>query len=76
MFSQLETSNHQPLKTNMNPAKFIREVRQEMNKVTWPSRKETTISTSMVLIMVTLAAIFFLFVDWVLSVGVRTLLGL
>jgi preprotein translocase subunit SecE len=59
----------------MNPAKFIREVRQEMNKVTWPSRKETTISTSMVLIMVTLAAIFFLFVDWLLSTGVRALLG-
>lgn len=60
----------------MNPAKFIREVRQELNKVTWPSRKETGVSTAMVLIMVTIAAIFFLLVDWVLSAGVRLFLGM
>ena len=55
---------------------FIREVRQEASKVTWPTRKETTISTGMVLLMVVLAALFFLVVDEVLSLAVRFFLGL
>ncbi len=55
---------------------FMREVRQEASKVTWPTRKETAISTAMVLLMVVLAAIFFLIVDELLSLGVRFFLGL
>jgi preprotein translocase subunit SecE len=55
---------------------FIREVRQEASKVTWPTRKETAISTVMVLLMVVLAAIFFLVVDELISLGVRFFLGL
>ena len=55
---------------------FIREVRQEASKVTWPTRKETAISTAMVVVMVILAALFFLIVDELLSLGVRFLLGL
>lgn len=62
--------------TKINPAKFIREVRQEMGKVSWPTRKETTVSTAMVLVLVTVAATFFVFVDWVLSSVIRALLGL
>lgn len=54
-----------------NPGQFVREVRQEMSKVTWPTRKETTITTMMVFIMVFLAAIFFFVVDLVLSQGIR-----
>ena len=42
-----------------NPAQFIQEVRQEASKVTWPSRKETGVSTAMVFVMVIIAAIFF-----------------
>jgi len=60
----------------INPGQFIREVRQEVSKVTWPTRKETTVTTIMVFIMVVLAAIFFLVVDWVLSAGVKYVLGL
>ena len=45
-----------------NPGQFVREVRQEVSKVTWPTRKETTITTGMVFLMVFLAAIFFLLV--------------
>ena len=60
----------------MNPAKFIREVRQETSKVTWPTRKETTVSTIMVLIMVTFAAVFFVLVDWIIGGTVRTILGM
>ena len=46
-----------------NPLEFLQEVRQETRKVTWPSRRETMITTVMVMIMVVLAAGFFLVVD-------------
>ena len=59
-----------------NVMQFMREVRQEASKVTWPTHKETAISTAMVLLMVVLAAIFFLIVDELLSLGVRFFLGL
>jgi len=59
-----------------SPGKFVREVRQETSKVTWPSRKEATVSTIMVVIMVIIASLFFLLVDQVLSLGVRAILGL
>ncbi len=59
-----------------NPARFFKEVRQEVSKVTWPTRKETGISTAMVFVMVILAALFFFVVDLVLSQGVRVILGL
>ena len=61
---------------SINPAQFLREVLQEVKKVTWPSRKETTVSTAMVFVMVFLAAIFFFFIDQVLGWGVRLMLGL
>ena len=60
----------------LNPGQFIREVRQEVAKVTWPTRKETTITTTMVFIMVFLAALFFVLVDWVLKNFVEFILGL
>ena len=53
--------------TRTTPAKFFREVRQEVSKVTWPTRKETMITTAMVFVMVVLASLFFLSVDWVLG---------
>jgi len=59
-----------------NPGQFIREVRQEMAKVTWPSRKETGVTTAMVFVMVFLAAVFFFVVDQSLSLGVRVIFGL
>jgi preprotein translocase subunit SecE len=59
-----------------NVAQFIREVRQEAAKVTWPTRRETMISTAMVMIMVVLAALFFLLVDQILGFGVRLFLGI
>ena len=59
-----------------SPAQFIQEVRQEASKVTWPNRKETTISTVMVFVFVVLASIFFLLVDQVLQFGVKLIFGL
>lgn len=60
----------------ISPLQFLQQVRQETAKVTWPTRKETTVTTAMVFVMVILAAIFFLLVDQVLAVGVRLLLGI
>jgi preprotein translocase subunit SecE len=59
-----------------NPAVFMRQVRQEVEKVTWPTRKETGITTTMVFIMVALAAVFFLLVDQVISKLVQLVLGI
>jgi len=59
-----------------SPGAFIRQVRQEASKVTWPTRKETGITTMMVFIMVVLAAIFFFAVDQILGFAVRFILGL
>ena len=59
-----------------NPAEFLQEVRDEAKKVTWPSRKETMITTGMVLLMVVVASIFFLFVDQIISFVLRLILGL
>lgn len=60
----------------MNPAKFIREVRQESHKVTWPTRKETLVSTAMVVVLTIISAIFFLVVDNIASMGVSAILGM
>ena len=60
-----------------NPFEFIQQVREEAAKITWPTRKETMVSTVMVLIMVALASVFFLVVDTILSWGVdKVLFGL
>jgi preprotein translocase subunit SecE len=61
--------------TTKSPIEFFKQVRQEVNKVTWPNRKETTLTTTMVFIMVVLASIFFLLVDVVLSKLVSLILG-
>lgn len=59
-----------------SPAQFIREVRQEANKVTWPTKKETGVTTIMVFIMVIIAALFFLLTDQVIAWLVKLVLGL
>jgi preprotein translocase subunit SecE len=57
------------------PVKFLGDVRREVTRVTWPSRKETAITTALVFGMVVLAAVFFLVVDQVMGLGVRALFG-
>ena len=59
-----------------NAAEFVQQVRQELSRVTWPTRKETTVTTAMVFVMVFIAAAFFFVVDQILSEGVRLLFGL
>tara|TARA_R110000787_G_scaffold147777_9_gene261656 strand:- start:282 stop:479 length:198 start_codon:yes stop_codon:yes gene_type:complete len=59
-----------------NPMEFVQQVRREVSKVTWPSRRETMVTTMMVFIFVAIASVFFLVVDQILSYGVKTILGL
>lgn len=59
-----------------SPVEFLRQVRQEVGKVTWPTRRETLQTTAMVFLMVILASLFFFVVDLVLGHGVRYILSL
>ena len=62
--------------TKPSIAQFFQEVRQEGAKVTWPTRRETAISTGMVFVMVIIAALFFLSVDWILSHLMKLVFGI
>lgn len=59
-----------------NPLEFLQEVRNEANKVTWPSRRETMITTGLVLLMVLVASIFFVAVDQSINLIVRFIISL
>ena len=61
---------------NTSPAQVVRQVRQEISKISWATRRETGTATLTVFVMVTIAALFFLLVDMVLSSGVQFVLGL
>jgi preprotein translocase subunit SecE len=58
----------------VSPFKFLQEVRTEAQKVTWPSRRETAITTAMVFVMVALSSIFFLLADQVMRLVVQFVL--
>lgn len=58
-----------------NPFMFLQQVRAEAAKIVWPSRRETAISTLMVVVMAILASLFFLAADQIMSRGVTLLLG-
>ena len=58
-----------------NPLEFVKQVRAEGKKVTWPSRQETTVSTIAVFIMVFIAAVFLYFADQIIAWLVNLVLG-
>lgn len=60
--------------TMVNPFQFLQEVRSEANKVVWPTRRETLVTTGLVILMVLLASLFFVLVDQALRLGVGLLL--
>jgi preprotein translocase subunit SecE len=60
----------------VSPFKFLQEVRTEAQKVTWPTRRETAITTAMVFVMVAVASIFFLVVDQVARTAITLILGI
>jgi preprotein translocase subunit SecE len=59
-----------------NPFQFIQQVRTEVSKVVWPTRREVLLTTVMVFIMATLVAIFFALVDLVIRSGLQGILGM
>ncbi len=59
-----------------SPFKFLQEVRAETDKVTWPTRRETAITSIMVFIMVAVASVFFLVSDQIIRFIITTILGL
>jgi preprotein translocase subunit SecE len=65
-----------PKAPRVSIAQYVRNVKQELAKVSWPSKKETKITTLMVFIMVIISAMFFFIVDQLLSYGIRLILGL
>jgi len=59
-----------------NPFQFIQQTRAEITKVVWPTRREVLITTAMVLLLAIIAAIFFSGVDFVIRLGLRSVLGM
>jgi len=59
-----------------NPFQFIQQVRAEVAKVVWPTRREVLLTTVMVFVMATLTAIFFFFVDWLIRTGLQLILNM
>ncbi len=57
-----------------NPFQFLQEVRSEAKKIVWPSRRETMITSGLVILMVLASSLFFVVVDWVLRMGVGLML--
>ncbi len=62
--------------TKTNPLTFFQQVRTEVSKVVWPSRREALITTAMVFAMAVAASAFFTLADFLLSWGVQLLLGI
>jgi len=60
----------------LSPFKFMQEVRAETEKVTWPSRRETAVTTVMVFVMVAIASVFFLISDQIIRIVVTLVLGI
>jgi preprotein translocase subunit SecE len=60
----------------INPFKFMQEVRAEAQKVTWPTRRETAITTAMVFVMVVVTSVFFLLADQIMRLVVTSILSI
>jgi len=74
--TEVEADAEAPVaRRRVSPLQFFQEVRREMSKVTWPSWKETWLTTVMVFIMVALTMVFFAVVDFVLNYGEMILIG-
>lgn len=62
--------------TRTNPLQFIQQVRAEVSKVVWPTRREVLLTTAMVFVMATLTAIFFALVDLLIRTGLDLILNM
>jgi preprotein translocase subunit SecE len=71
-----QTTDNITAMAKFSPFKFLQEVRSETDKVSWPSRRETLITTIMVFIMVAVASVFFFLADQVIRIFITFLLGI
>ncbi len=58
-----------------NPITFVQQVRAEVSKVSWPSRREVMVTSIMVMLMAGVTATFFFLVDWLIRLGLQVVLG-
>ena len=61
-------------KKKTNPAQFVRQVRQELSKVTWPERRETFTSSAIVILLIVLFSLFFLLIDQIWSFSIKKII--
>ncbi|MGD9638239.1 MAG: preprotein translocase subunit SecE [Alphaproteobacteria bacterium] len=59
-----------------SPAQFMRQVKQEILKVTWPTKNEALVSTGVVLVMTSIIAMFFFFVDQIFGWVIKLIFGI
>jgi preprotein translocase subunit SecE len=71
-----QTSIENKTKPRTNLTEFVRETQREIAKVTWPTRKETLVTTAMIVVMALITGVFFLAVDTVLGFVVSRILGM
>ena len=62
-------------KKKTSPALFVRQVKQELSKVIWPTRRDTLISAGVVIFLILLFSLFFLMTDWVLSKVIKMIIS-
>jgi preprotein translocase subunit SecE len=62
--------------SKFDPAEFARETKREISKVTWPTRKETVVTTALIVVMALVAGMFFLAIDSVLGFAISKFLGM
>ena len=61
-------------KKKKSPALFVRQVRQELQKVTWPEKRDTFISSAIVILLIVLFSLFFLFTDQIWSYSIKKII--
>jgi preprotein translocase subunit SecE len=76
MSEQIQTQPPAPQKKRVSPFTFMQQVRTETSKVTWPTRRETMITTAMVFVMVLISSIFFFLSDQVIRFLITLVLGI
>ena len=59
-----------------NPFQFIQQVRSEVSKITWPTRREVLLTTIMVFVMSAIAALIFALVDLLIRSGIQSVLNI
>ena len=74
-YSEAKGPHQGSMMAKANPLQFVQQVRSEVSKVVWPSRREVMVTSVMVFIMAMLTALFFFFIDWAIRIGLQVLLG-